>query len=131
MIHYMILIMFVITTIVFGAIKGIKSPEVFIIFNALFCIAHPFVYLMLTLLKEYKYHSFKGHRYGIPCIAIQCVLGVLLLYLYFKLPDNGFNHFWWLYDLLIVLIFIVPIITFYILGKVKPEKKPTLPFRQK
>lgn len=121
--HYAILILFIVVFVIVTSVKGIKNETTFIVFCSMFCIAHPFVYLILGTYKEYKYPTYNLPRFSIGCMAVTCFFGVLTLYVFFKLGNNGFDTYWWLYEGISLACLILPMIIFYIVDKVKPKKE--------
>lgn len=121
--HYAILFTFALCCVIILANYKIDSEILFIVFNSLFCITHSFVYLILGAYKEYKYLDYKMPKYMMIASVTSCIVGVLTLYVYFKLENNGFDKFWWIYDGVCLLGLILPIIIGYYIDKYYPKKE--------
>ncbi len=121
--HYAIIILFLAILITITALFGIKSKETFILFCSLFGMTSPILYLVLGMFKEYKYLKYHMPKYMIIANVTTVILATLELYIYFKLPNNYFTKLWYVYEIVLVGIIILPISIAYIVNKIIKKKK--------
>ena len=83
----------------------------------------PILYLVLGMFKEYKYLKYHMPKYMIIANVTTVILATLELYIYFKLPNNYFTKLWYVYEIVLVGIIILPISIAYIVYKKEKNVK--------
>ncbi len=121
--HYAILVLFLAILITITALFGIKSKETFILFCSLFGMTSPILYLVLGMFKEYKYMNYHMPKYMIIANVTTVILATLELYIYFKLNNNYFTKLWYVYEIILMGIIILPTAIAFVVNKIIKRKK--------